>query len=114
MGFFVKGCLKIVTPLFLVLIVLAEFVRAQDITPDSIVFSPAVTTLSSGGAETLSIQVNAFDAKGDPIIPSAGNPLNVAVYGAPSGVIAPKNTSITSGSTFAFSYNGEVFPTISQ
>jgi len=110
MGFFVKGCLKIVTPLFLVLIVLAEFVRAQDITPDSIVFSPAVTTLSSGGAETLSIQVNAFDAKGDPIIPSAGNPLNVAVYGAPSGVIAPKNTSITSGSTFAFSYNGEVFP----
>lgn len=86
--------------------------------PDSVVFSPAVIRLTASGAagvanaaaSEFSIEMNAFDAGGNPIIPDAGNPIHVDVYGAPSGVITPVSATITSGSTFTFAYSGASFP----
>jgi hypothetical protein len=76
---------------------------------DVIIFSPAATMLTATGG-ALSIQMNSFDINGNPITPSASNPINVAVYGAPSGVITPASATITSGSTFAFRYSGAAVP----
>ena len=88
---------------------------------DAVIFSPAVTYVSyavnSGAvpagaqaASQFSITMNAFDINGNPITPSAGNPIHVDVYGAPNGVISPTSTTITSGTSVTFNYSGASFP----
>src|SRR6266851_4652458 len=79
-------------------------------TCDQITFSPDVTTVTASDADKIEIEMTAYDCKGDEITPSTSNPLHVNVYGAPSGVISRTTTTITSGSTFTFRYNGAAFP----
>ncbi len=77
-------------------------------TCDQITFSPDVTTVTAGDSDdSIDIEMTAFDCNGNEITPSTSNPLHVNVYGAPTGVITD---TITSGSTFTFSYNGAAFP----
>jgi len=110
---------KILVVTALGLMTFPGLIRAQTPTagvPDSIVFSPAVTTLTAAGPagisipKVFSIQMSAFDANGDPITPSVSNPINVKVYGAPRGSIIPLNNNIISGSRFSFLYSGKTFP----
>jgi hypothetical protein len=54
--------------------------------------------------------MNAFDANGNPIAPSARNSINIEIYGAPRGVIIPLNKTIRGGSKFSFLYSGKTFP----
>ena len=89
--------------------------------PDAVIFSPAVTYVNNpvtadvaSGSDPVSsqftINMSAFDINGNPITPSASNPIQVDVYGAPSGVIVPTSNPITSGSAATFTYNGAFFP----
>ncbi|MGO9060238.1 MAG: hypothetical protein ACLQU2_23085 [Candidatus Binataceae bacterium] len=84
---------------------------------DTVIFSPAATQLNNptvaGGTNPsaqFTIQVNAFDSKGNPLTPSSSNPLHLDVYGAPTGLITPTSTTITSGNSVTFTYNGAFFP----
>ncbi|MHB8383395.1 MAG: hypothetical protein ACYDC3_13790, partial [Candidatus Binataceae bacterium] len=76
---------------------------------DQIIFSPAATNLPST-AGTISIQLNAFDSQGHPLTPSASNPINVSVYGSPSGAITPTSTTVTGGSNLMLAYDGGAVP----
>lgn len=82
---------------------------------DVITFSPAVTTVNNptGGSPTspqqFTINMTMCNSLGQPIIPSAKNPIHVDVYGAPDGVISPVSTTSTTGSV-TFTYSGQAFP----
>ena len=117
MEIFAKRVSKVAALIVLGVLIFPGLIRAQTPTtgvPDLIVFSPAVTTLTASDSnrpsirKVLSIQMNAFDANGNPITPSARNPINVEVYGAPRGIITHK--TITGGSKFSFLYSGKTFP----
>ncbi len=82
-----------------------------------VIFSPSATELinptspsGSNPPSQFTIKADAFDAKGNPLAPTKGNPLHLEVYGAPDGVITPIKTKITSGDSATFIYNGEFFP----
>lgn len=84
--------------------------------PDLIVFSPTVTTLNNPNADgtinpqqqfTISMAMN--NSLGQPLIPSAANPIHVDVYGAPDGVITPTSTTTSTGYV-TLTYNGQSFP----
>lgn len=84
---------------------------------DAVIFSPANTVLdnpTTGGGTTPSseftIEVNAFDSKGNALTPTAKKPLHLDVYGAPDGVISPTSITITAGKSAVFTYNGDFFP----
>jgi hypothetical protein len=55
-----------------------------------------------------------FDSTGRIVMPTQSNPLNLNVYGVPiglpSGVIAPIQATVTSGTSMTFTYNGGAFP----
>lgn len=77
---------------------------------DVITFSPAVTQVNNPIGSTLNapqqftINMTVCDAHGKPLIPSMSNPIHIAVYGAPDGVISPTSaTSITWSVTFTYS-----------
>jgi hypothetical protein len=69
---------------------------------------PAATSLA--GATTITVDLTAYDSKGNILAPSAANPIHVNVYGAPNAVITPIATTITSGTAVTFTYNGGFFP----
>jgi hypothetical protein len=84
---------------------------------DVVIFSPAAKLLNnpttSGGitpASEFTIKVNAFDRQGHALLPTIRKPLHLEVYGAPEEVITPSSTTITSGNSATFTYNGEFFP----
>ncbi len=83
-------------------------------TNDLIVFSPVATSLNNPTGNTpnpsqqFSINMTMCNSLGQPLIPSATNPLHVAVYGAPNGAIAPSST-ISSTGWVTFTYSGEMF-----
>lgn len=83
-------------------------------TNDLIVFSPAVTMLNnptgntSNPSQQFSINMSMCNAQGQPLIPSATNPIHVNIYGAPNGTISP--TSITNSTgLITFTYSGQSF-----
>ena len=71
-------------------------------------FTPGVMSLNNAGQVTL--QMTIFDSTGKIVMPTQSNPLNVNVYGAPSGVITPTQVTVTSGNSVTFTYNGGTFP----
>jgi hypothetical protein len=89
-------------------------------------FSPAVITLNNPSTANpstspaaghlaavpiaVTVDLTAYDSKGNILLPSVANPMHVQVYGAPNGVITPIDTLITSGTTVNFTYNGGFFP----
>jgi hypothetical protein len=76
----------------------------------TIVFRPGVVGLRSSRPRHLTLRLKAYDAFGNLITPSTNNPITINVYGAPSGVILPTSTSITSGHSVTLAYNGQFFP----
>lgn len=88
---------------------------------DAIIFSPPVTYVNNptagaglgnmtASSSQFTINLSAYDANGNPITPSVSNPIHVDVYGAPSGIITPTSTTVTSGSAVTFTYSGGFFP----
>lgn len=86
--------------------------------PGVIVFTPAVTqvnnpvdpgVISSNTPQQLTIQMALCNSQGQPLIPSASNPIHIDVYGAPDGVISPASTTSSTGEV-TFTYNGQAFP----
>ena len=84
-------------------------------TGDVITFSPSVITLNNptgnvpNSIQQFTLQLTALNSLGQPLIPSAQNPIHINVYGAPNGVISPSSTT-TSTESVTFIYNGESFP----
>jgi plastocyanin len=85
-------------------------------TPSTVTFSPATASLNnpttSGettSASTVSFTVTIRDSNSTAITASPSSPLTVSVHGAPAGVITPATTTITSGNTVTFAYNGGFF-----
>ncbi|WP_131776764.1 hypothetical protein [Legionella impletisoli] len=78
-------------------------------------FTPEVTYVNNpagGGqnfAQQFTISMTMCNSQGQPLIPSATNPIHVDVYGAPNGVISPTSTTTSTGSV-TFTYNGQSFP----
>lgn len=84
--------------------------------PSSIRFSPPVVRLDNptspggrGSAGTFTVDVAAYDVNGRRIEPSAEHPIEIALHGAPSGAVTPERTTLTSGSTATFTYDGSFF-----
>ena len=84
--------------------------------PSSIRFSPPVVRLDNptspggrGTAGTFTVDVAAYDARGRRIEASAAHPIEIALHGVPSGAISPERTTLTSGSTVTFTYDGSFF-----
>jgi hypothetical protein len=92
----------------------------SSINPSVIVFSPGTLTLNNPTSpgwipaapvpSTIIVNLIAYDSSGNQLLPTAANPLHVHVYGAPRGVIAPIDTTITSGTEVQFTYSGAYFP----
>jgi hypothetical protein len=64
----------------------------------------------STAAVDVTVEIAAYDADGRRIVPSADNPLEVALHGAPDGVLTPTSATLTADSTFTFRYDGSYFP----
>lgn len=83
--------------------------------PSVIVFSPAVSRVSNSIGSTpnpiqqFTIHMSPCNSQGQPLIPSANNPIHVDVYGAPDGVISPTSTT-SSTEDVTFTYSGQSFP----
>ncbi len=82
----------------------------------SIIFSPPVFKLNNPGSQsavgkpaTIQVTMKAYDASGNIITPSAGNPLNLALFGAPSGLITTPQMTITAPGPVTFTYSGGYF-----
>src|SRR5208337_2763648 len=82
----------------------------------TIVFNPTTAKLanpanpgSSTSPQKVALRFRAYDAFGNIIPPSSTNPVTINVYGAPTGVITPTSTSITSGNWVTLAYNGQFF-----
>lgn len=88
-------------------------------TPGLIVFTPTNTFVNNPTTSTLgskqlapqsfTISMTMLNSLGQPMTPTANNPIHVDVYGAPAGVIWPTSTTTTTGSV-TFFYNGQYFP----
>jgi hypothetical protein len=84
--------------------------------PSSVTFSPPVIRLDNptspgehSAASSFTVDIVAFDENGVQITPSEQNPITVALYGVPAGVITPTTTTIGSGSSATFQYDGSYF-----
>lgn len=83
--------------------------------PGVIVFSPAVTRVNnptgtaSRPIQQFTIHMALCNSQGQPLIPSANNPIHLDVYGAPDGVISPASTTSSTGDV-TFTYSGQSFP----
>jgi len=71
---------------------------------------PGTSSPTLAGPTTVTVDLTAYDSKGNILTPTAGNPIHVHVYGAPDGVITPVDTTITSGTAVQFTYSGGFFP----
>jgi hypothetical protein len=84
-------------------------------TPDYINFSSAVTQVNNPTGNTpnpsqvFTISMTMLNSLGQPLTPSAANPVHVNVYGAPNGAITPTSTTTSTG-TVSFVYSGQTFP----
>ncbi len=82
---------------------------------DLIVFSPTVTQVNNptgsgtNPSQQFTIYMTMCNSQGQPLLPSATNPVHVNVYGAPNGVISPTATTTSTGAV-TFTYNGQSFP----
>jgi hypothetical protein len=78
-------------------------------------FTPAVTQVNNptGGSPTapqqFTVSMSMCNSLGQPIFPTAANPIHVDVYGAPAGAISPTSTTTSTGSV-TFTYSGQSFP----
>jgi hypothetical protein len=89
-------------------------------TASVVVFSPGTVMLNNPGHSdwttspaaptTVTLNLTAYDSNGNALAPTTANPLHIHVYGAPTGVITPVDTTITSGTAVHFIYNGAFFP----
>ncbi len=83
--------------------------------PDVIAFSPGATEVNNptGGSpnppQTFTITMTMCNSQGQPLFPSASNPIHINVYGAPNGVISPTSTTSSTGAV-TLTYSGETFP----
>jgi hypothetical protein len=81
----------------------------------SVVFTPTVTQLNNptGGTPTapqqFTVNMSMCNSLGQPVFPSAANPIHVDVYGAPTGAITPTSTTTSTGAV-TFTYSGQSFP----
>ena len=84
-----------------------------------ITFSPSVITLNNPTGDyraaftnstRVTVAMTVYDSEGNVVQPSPSNPLNINVYGAPTGVITPTQVTLTSGTSATFTYNGGAFP----
>jgi hypothetical protein len=82
-------------------------------TPDMINFSPEVVQLNNPATPdakaprtTFVLNLTAFNSAGNVLLPSLDNPLNVNLYGVPSGAITPTETQLKSGHQLMFQYDG--------
>lgn len=81
---------------------------------DVITFSPTVTRVNNplGGmpnpSQQFTISMTMCNSQGQPLTPTASNPIHVNVYGAADGVISPTSTTTSTGSV-TFTYSGESF-----
>jgi hypothetical protein len=81
----------------------------------SVVFNPTVTQLNNptGGTPTapqqFTVNMSMCNSLGQPVFPTAANPIHVDVYGAPNGVISPASTTTSTGAV-TFTYSGQSFP----
>ncbi len=81
---------------------------------DLIAFTPAVATVnnptgvSPNPSQQVTVNLTMCNSRGQPLIPSASNPLHVAFYGAPNGAITPTTLTTTTG-LVTFTYSGQSF-----
>lgn len=81
---------------------------------DLITFSPTVVTVNNptGGSpnpsQQVSVNMTMCNSLGQPLIPSASNPLHIAFYGAPNGAITPATMTSSTG-LVTFTYSGQSF-----
>ena len=82
---------------------------------DLIVFSPGATYVNNptGGtpnhSQQFTINMTMCNSLGQPLIPSANNPIHVDIYGAPNGVISRTSTTSSTGAV-TLTYSGQTFP----
>lgn len=83
-----------------------------------ILFLPSAITLNNptgannvvNGPTQVTVTMTIYNSEGNVVQPSQSDPLNINVYGAPSGVITPTQVVLTSGNSVTFTYNGTAFP----
>jgi hypothetical protein len=81
----------------------------------SVVFTPTTTYVNNptGGSPTapqqVTVNMSMCNSLGQPLFPSAANPIHVDLYGGPTGVISPTSTTTSTGAV-TFTYNGQTFP----
>ena len=85
-------------------------VSAINFLPANPALKNPLTSGSTTKARNISVKLIPYDASGRKIKPSKRNPLQVQIFGAPSGVISPTTATITAGKTFSFRYNGQYLP----
>jgi hypothetical protein len=81
----------------------------------SVVFTPTVAQVNNptGGNPTapqqVTVNMSMCNSQGQPLFPSASNPIHVDLYGAPNGVFTPTSTTTSTGAV-TFTYSGQSFP----
>jgi len=82
-----------------------------------ITFSPEVVQLNNPATPdakaprtTFVLNLTAFNSAGNVLLPSLDNPLNVNLYGVPSGAVTPTETQVKSGHQLKFQYDGSYLP----
>lgn len=80
---------------------------------NTIVFSPSSislknpATLKQSTAQTqFTLGITVYDQNGASVTPSASQPVQVRLYGAPQGVITPASAQVATGNGLQFTYNG--------
>jgi hypothetical protein len=71
---------------------------------------PGASAASLGSPTPITVDLTAYDSKGNILSPTFANPIHVHVYGAPDGVITPVETTVTSGTAVNLTYSGGFFP----
>jgi hypothetical protein len=86
-------------------------------TISAINFSPANPTLNNpltpettSKPKRVTVKLFAYGTDGKRILPTHKRPLQILIFGAPTGVISPTSTTLTSGAKFQFEYGGAYLP----
>jgi hypothetical protein len=81
--------------------------------PHEVVFAPAPVLLANARSSdappkpsSLTIEVTAFDDRGERIEPTAERPIRIEISGGRRDAVTPRETSLTSGSTLTLTYDG--------
>ncbi len=114
-GIFARSAVLLVIFVGFLIRIPAGFAANPEIS--TIVFNPTTAKLVNPGSPAdstpprkVTLRFRAYDGFGNLIAPSSTDPVTINVYGAPTGVITPTSTSITSGNRVTFAYNGQFFP----